>query len=177
MFFFCNTVQIHVKTFLLFGNIQDLDAKAQEKEDLESNLERAREKLETEVAHHTETKQRLAEIESRLQGTSLADLSEHNVGLIPPPPAPPMPVPVAPPPPPGPPPMPNLFSGTTHYPFFITCFLLLNITELELRNMSICHFQGLRRQLAWEAITLMVSLDPPYQHPQFAKMFPSLPTH
>merc|ERR1719361_2722014 len=92
---------------------QELDAKAQQEEDLESNLERAREKLETEVARHTETKQRLAEIESRLQGTSLSDLSDHTVGLVPPPPAPPMPVPVAPPPPPGPPPMPNLFSGST----------------------------------------------------------------
>ena len=68
----------------------------------------------------------MAEIESRLQGTSLSDLSDHTVGLIPPPPAPPMPVPVAPPPPPGPPPMPNLFSGATHYPFFIICSLLLN---------------------------------------------------
>ena len=60
---------------------------------------------------------------------------------------------------------------------FCKKFLLLKMTELEFRNMLICHFQGLRRQLAWEAITLMVSLDPPYQHPQFAKMFPSLPTH
>lgn len=88
---------------------QELDAKAQEKEDLESNLERAREKLETEVARHTETKQRLAEIESRLQGSSLSSLSGDVVGFIPPPPAPPLPAPMAPPPPPGPPPMP----GTT----------------------------------------------------------------
>ena len=92
--------------------LQELDAKAQEKEDLESNLERAREKLETEVARHTETKQRLAEVESRLQGSSLSNLSTHAVGVIPPPPAPPLPAPMAPPPPPGPPPMPNLFSGT-----------------------------------------------------------------
>ena len=75
---------------------------------MESNLERTREKLETEIARHAETKQRLAEIESRLQGTSLSDLSRHGSGLIPPPPAPPPPM--APPPPP----VPNLFSGTVN---------------------------------------------------------------
>ena len=44
---------------------QELDVKAQEKEDLESNLERAKEKLETETARHTQTKQKLAEIEGK----------------------------------------------------------------------------------------------------------------
>ena len=85
-----------------------MDAKAQEKEDLESNLERAKEKLETEVARHTETKQRLSEVESRVHGSSVS--STNGGGFIPPPPAPPPPAPMAPPPPPGPPP-PNLFSG------------------------------------------------------------------
>ena len=87
-----------------------MDAKAQEKEDLESNLERAKEKLETEVARHTETKQRLSEIESRLQGSAASSINGNSTGFIPPPPAPPPPAPMAPPPPPGPPP-PNLFSG------------------------------------------------------------------
>ena len=44
---------------------QELDVKAQEKEDLESNLERTKEKLETETARHAQTKQKLAEIEGR----------------------------------------------------------------------------------------------------------------
>ena len=100
-----------------------MDAKAQEKEDLESNLEREREKLETESARHTETKQRLAEIESRLQGSSLSDYGGSSIGLIPPPPAPPLPVPMAPPPPP----MPNLFSGTIIIPFFLRDFYFIFI--------------------------------------------------
>ena len=44
---------------------QELDVKAQEKEDLESNLERTKEKLETETARHAQIKQKLAEIEGR----------------------------------------------------------------------------------------------------------------
>ena len=80
---------------------------------MESNLERTREKLETELVRHTETKQRMAELESRLQGSGLSDTSGSTVGFIPPPPAPPLPAPMAPPPPPGPPPPPNLFAGTS----------------------------------------------------------------
>ena len=44
---------------------QELDVKAQEKEDLESNLQRTKEKLETETARHVQTKQKLAEIEGK----------------------------------------------------------------------------------------------------------------
>ena len=44
---------------------QDLDLKQQEREDLEANLARTKEKLETEILCHNETKQRLSAVESR----------------------------------------------------------------------------------------------------------------
>ena len=80
---------------------QELDLKQQEREDLEANLARTKEKLETETLCHNETKQRLSAIESR----SLSDfkLVTNNIDGGPKLPVPPPPPPVAPPPPPGPP--------------------------------------------------------------------------
>lgn len=86
---------------------QELDVKAQEKEDLESNLERTKEKLETETARHAQTKQKLAEIEGKLgpgdSVTSSSSLTVSSGFAVPPPPPPPAPPPpMAPPPPPAP---------------------------------------------------------------------------
>ena len=93
----------------------DLDVKTQEKEDIEANLERTKEKLETEVARHNELKQRLSESDAKFLDTNTKTNSMNtngpasmnglkSIAAIPPPPAPP----VAPPPPPGPPPPPSL---------------------------------------------------------------------
>ena len=82
---------------------QELDTKQQEKEDLEANLARTREKLETEVLCHNETKQRLSAVESRSSAAvTAADVVKLVSPVIPPPPPP------AAPPPPGPPPPPML---------------------------------------------------------------------
>ena len=43
----------------------ELDVKTQEKEDVEANLERTKEKLETEAARHIELKQRLSESDGK----------------------------------------------------------------------------------------------------------------
>ena len=77
---------------------QEIDLKLQEKEDLEANLARTREKLETEVLCHNETKQRLSAVETR----SVADIKLISPMMPPPPPpaAPPPPMPPGPPPPP-----------------------------------------------------------------------------
>ena len=61
---------------------QEIDLKQQEKEDLEANLARTREKLETEVLCHNETKQRLSAVESR----SMTDVKMLTPMLPPPPP-------------------------------------------------------------------------------------------
>ena len=93
----------------------DLDVKTQEKEDIEANLERTKEKLETEVARHNELKQRLSESDAKFLDTNTKTNSMNtngpasmnglkSIAAIPPPPAPP----VAPPPPPRPPPPPSL---------------------------------------------------------------------
>ena len=82
---------------------QDLDLKQQEKEDLEANLARTREKLETEVLCHNETKQRLSAVETN------RPVSDVKLPVM----APPPPPPAAPPPPmpPGPPPPPMMNGG------------------------------------------------------------------
>ena len=87
---------------------QELDLKQQEREDLEANLARTKEKLETETLCHNETKQRLSAVESR----SVSDYKLVTTTTSAPPPPPP---PVAPPPPmpPGPPPPPMLAGGPT----------------------------------------------------------------
>ena len=72
----------------------DLDVKTQEKEDIEANLERTKEKLETEVARHNELKHRLSESDGKIDTKPIVGI---NKIPIPPPPAPPM----IPPPPPG----------------------------------------------------------------------------
>ena len=89
----------------------ELDRKNQEKEDLESSLARTKEKLETEVLCHNETKQRLSAAETRALVSSANIVSDPKLvspgPVHPPPPSPP----VAPPPPlapPGPPPPPLL---------------------------------------------------------------------
>lgn len=81
----------------------ELDVKTQEKEDIEANLERTKEKLETETARHNELKQRLSESDAKIDVSKPIGIV-NNKAPIPPPPAPPM----APPPPPGPPPPPSL---------------------------------------------------------------------
>ena len=83
----------------------ELDVKAQEKEDMEANLERTKEKLETEVARHNELKHRVSESDVKISDTiKIPETSiSSKASPIPPPPAPPM----APPPPPGPPPPPS----------------------------------------------------------------------
>ena len=94
---------------------QDLDLKLQEKEDLEASLARTREKLETEVLCHNETKTRLSNMET----TRSAPPAPMTLAPAPPPPAPPgppsFPLTSAPPPPPpappGPPPPPHLATG------------------------------------------------------------------
>lgn len=87
---------------------QELDLKQQEREDLEANLARTKEKLETETLCHNETKQRLSAVESR----SVSDYKLVTATTSAPPPPPP---PVAPPPPmpPGPPPPPMMAGGPT----------------------------------------------------------------
>merc|ERR1719438_736200 len=87
---------------------QELDLKQQEREDLEANLARTKEKLETETLCHNETKQRLSAIESRTSMSDFKLVTSHGLDggpKLPPPPPPP----VAPPPPmpPGPPPPPS----------------------------------------------------------------------
>ena len=47
----------------------ELDVKAQEKEDMEANLERTKEKLETEVARHNELKHRVSESDVKISDT------------------------------------------------------------------------------------------------------------
>ena len=97
---------------------QELDLKQQEREDLEANLARTKEKLETETLCHNETKQRLSAVESRsVMSDSFKLVTSSSVpdsggsALLPPPPPPPL----APPPPPGPPgppaPPPPMSSG------------------------------------------------------------------
>jgi dishevelled associated activator of morphogenesis len=89
---------------------QEADLRQQEREDLEANLARTREKLETEVLCHNETRQRLSAAESRAAAAaSSSSVSTSDMKLVagmPPPPPPPL----APPPPrpPGPPPPPSL---------------------------------------------------------------------
>ena len=81
----------------------ELDVKTQEKEDVEANLERTKEKLETEVARHNELKHRVSESDVKMpEKSSMISV----VNCTPPPPPPPAP-PMAPPPPPGPPPPPS----------------------------------------------------------------------
>ncbi|XP_059086529.1 disheveled-associated activator of morphogenesis 1-A-like isoform X3 [Tigriopus californicus] len=87
---------------------QELDAKTQEKEDLESNLERTKEKLELELARFNEAKQRFGDFESS-QHTTLVT-SSSSVSFAPP--APPPPAPPMAPPPPGPPPPPMIGGGS-----------------------------------------------------------------
>merc|ERR1719195_2154961 len=90
---------------------QTLDLKQQEREDLEANLARTKEKLETETLCHNETKQRLSAVESRAPVSSSAEYKLVTGGLTAPLPPPPPPF-AAPPPPPGPPaPPPPLISG------------------------------------------------------------------
>lgn len=81
---------------------QELDMKTQEKEDLQSNLERAREKLELELMKSNEARQRLGALDSEVKVSSL----ELTSIPPPPPPAPAPPGPPGPPPPPGAPPPP-----------------------------------------------------------------------
>ena len=82
---------------------QELDLKQQEREDLEANLARTKEKLETETLCHNETKQRLSAVESRSVMSDsfkhVTSVTDSASALLPPPPPPP----AAPPPPPGPP--------------------------------------------------------------------------
>ena len=81
----------------------------QEKEDLEANLARTREKLETEVLCHNETKQRLSAAETNRPVTAVIAGDVKQVVMAPPPPPP-----AAPPPPmapPGPPPPPSMNGG------------------------------------------------------------------
>eukprot|EP00095_Tigriopus_kingsejongensis_P000197 snap_masked-scaffold41_size498431-processed-gene-1.12 protein:Tk00197 transcript:snap_masked-scaffold41_size498431-processed-gene-1.12-mRNA-1 annotation:"disheveled-associated activator of" len=86
---------------------QELDAKTQEKEDLESNLERTKEKLELELMKYNEAKQRLGDIESNSTTLVRPSVAALVSGIrTPPPPAPPMA-----PPPPGPPPPPMAGMG------------------------------------------------------------------
>ena len=91
---------------------QELDLKQQEKEDLEANLARTKEKLETETLCHNETKQRLSAVESSrsVSDFKLVSSSVETVSCLPPPPPP-----AAPPPPmpPGPPPPPKLAGAPT----------------------------------------------------------------
>ena len=91
---------------------QELDLKQQEKEDLEANLARTKEKLETETLCHNETKQRLSAVESSrsVSDFKLVSNSVETVSCLPPPPPP-----AAPPPPmpPGPPPPPKLAGAPT----------------------------------------------------------------
>ena len=89
---------------------QELDQKQQEREDLEANLARTKEKLETETLCHNETKQRLSAVEST---RSLSDKLVTNISSSSAPSAlPPPPPPAAPPTPPGPPgPPPPPMSG------------------------------------------------------------------
>merc|ERR1719242_1914026 len=85
---------------------QELDLKQQEREDLEANLARTKEKLETETLCHNETKQRLSAVESSRSVSDFKLVSPPVVAagscLPPPPPpaAPPPPMPPGPPPPP-----------------------------------------------------------------------------
>ena len=92
----------------LAGNLakreQELDLKHQEKEDLEANLARTKEKLETETQCHNETKLRLSEVETRAPGSILPPLAS-SLAPLPPPPPPMAPPPPAPPGAPPPPPM------------------------------------------------------------------------
>ena len=48
----------------------ELDVKTQEKEDIEANLERTKEKLETETARHNELKHRLSESDAKIDSSS-----------------------------------------------------------------------------------------------------------
>merc|ERR1719273_1107913 len=92
----------------LCGNLvkreQELDLKQQEREDLEANLARTKEKLETETQRHNETKLRLSEMETRTPGSVLPPL-ESALAPLPPPPPPMAPPPPAPPGAPPPPPL------------------------------------------------------------------------
>ena len=88
---------------------QELDLKQQEREDLEANLARTKEKLETETLCHNETKQRLSAVESRPGMSDFKLVSSSQPSSV----APPPPPPAAPPPPPGPPgPPPPPMSGS-----------------------------------------------------------------
>lgn len=89
---------------------QELDLKQQEREDLEANLARTKEKLETETLCHNETKQRLSAVESSRSVSDFKLVSSSVEAVLPPPPPP-----AAPPPPmpPGPPPPPSLAGAPT----------------------------------------------------------------
>lgn len=101
---------------------QELDAKTQEKEDLQSNLERTKEKLEMELMRHNEARFRLGEIESQMpelagsaiKGSTLKTTTA-TTSMAPPPPPPPGP----PGPPPPPPPSVNGL-GATKQPMMTT---------------------------------------------------------
>ena len=70
---------------------QELDLKQQEKEDLEANLARTKEKLETETLCHNETKQRLSAVESSRSVSDFKLVSPPVVAAgscLPPPPPP-----------------------------------------------------------------------------------------
>ena len=80
----------------------ELDVKTQEKEDVEANLERTKEKLETEVARHNELKQRLSESDGKFPSSiDIKSIPKSSpIPAAPAPPAPPPPMaPPAPPPP------------------------------------------------------------------------------
>jgi hypothetical protein len=82
-------------------------ARREQEADLRQQLARTREKLETEVLCHNETRQRLSAAESRAAAAASTSISTSDMKLVagmPPPPPPPL----APPPPrpPGPPPPP-----------------------------------------------------------------------
>ena len=78
----------------LCGNLvkreQELDLKQQEREDLEANLARTKEKLETETLCHNETKQRLSAVESRSVMSDsfkhVTSVTDSASALLPPPP-------------------------------------------------------------------------------------------
>ena len=124
----------------------ELDVKTQEKEDVEANLERTKEKLETEITRHNELKQRLSESDAKFPETKTSSVTSVTASstkvVIPPPPAPPM----APPPPPGPPPPPSLLSKSTpnakpsikRY----DCLLILLLKLVVDRNLSFGHSFG-----------------------------------